>query len=409
MSSSNTVSVAGNSQSSTASLYDGAQQDWNYGIKVHEEEENLHNVDHESNDDNIAGDDCSNFADNGELEESEEGVEEYVDNDSEIPTTSAEMEVSSTVFSSNSNNSSDCNIETASSNSDSGNKIVFTSVGNIILQQQQPPISFQQQQNKEYRPSNQPSQVKSKRFVQMNTVPKFQQRTMQQQNFLPISTTSAVVTSNPSIKIVQSTGIPTTIAQQRPKTGSVIGNTQTNKGRKSTNSKLPPGAVNLERSYQICQAVIQNSKNRQQLSAQLRPPLSMAPKCNLNGGNSINTSSQYVKNEKSCSTELISSNNIGKTFYKVQYFETNVYIINILLIYIHLQILNPNFRKKYVHRQPSPTMIRHMYSSVQDQSQQNAQQFVLLHRANQLNQTPRASSAPPTQNQVTYSYKLKFI
>uniref|UniRef100_T1H015 Uncharacterized protein n=1 Tax=Megaselia scalaris TaxID=36166 RepID=T1H015_MEGSC len=96
------------------------------------------------------------------------------------------------------------------------------------------------------------------------------------------------------------------------------------------------------------------------------------------GGNSINTSSQYVKNEKSCSTELISSNNIGKTFYK---------------------ILNPNFRKKYVHRQPSPTMIRHMYSSVQDQSQQNAQQFVLLHRANQLNQTPRASSAPPTQNQ----------
>lgn len=34
----------------------------------------------------------------------------------------------------------------------------------------------------------------------------------------------------------------------------------------------PPGAVNLERSYQICQAVIQNSPNRDQLRGQLKPP-----------------------------------------------------------------------------------------------------------------------------------------
>lgn len=48
-----------------------------------------------------------------------------------------------------------------------------------------------------------------------------------------------------------------------------------NKGRggRTTNSgRPPPGAVNLERSYQICQAVIQNSPNRHQLKAQLRPP-----------------------------------------------------------------------------------------------------------------------------------------
>lgn len=39
------------------------------------------------------------------------------------------------------------------------------------------------------------------------------------------------------------------------------------RSRQLQNSKSPPGSVNLERSYQICQAVIQNSSNpnRQQL------------------------------------------------------------------------------------------------------------------------------------------------
>lgn len=40
-------------------------------------------------------------------------------------------------------------------------------------------------------------------------------------------------------------------------------------------NKPPPGAVNLERSYQICQAVIQNSPNRDQLRCQLKPPPSL--------------------------------------------------------------------------------------------------------------------------------------
>lgn len=44
------------------------------------------------------------------------------------------------------------------------------------------------------------------------------------------------------------------------------------RGRGGGGSKPPPGAVNLERSYQICQAVIQNSPNRHQLRCQLRPP-----------------------------------------------------------------------------------------------------------------------------------------
>lgn len=47
------------------------------------------------------------------------------------------------------------------------------------------------------------------------------------------------------------------------------------RGSRSNSNRPPPGAVNLERSYQICQAVIQNSPNRHQLKGQLKPPPSM--------------------------------------------------------------------------------------------------------------------------------------
>lgn len=43
-------------------------------------------------------------------------------------------------------------------------------------------------------------------------------------------------------------------------------------GKQSQPSRAPPGTVNLERSYRICQAVIENSPNCEQLKAQLRPP-----------------------------------------------------------------------------------------------------------------------------------------
>jgi hypothetical protein len=50
--------------------------------------------------------------------------------------------------------------------------------------------------------------------------------------------------------------------------------------RQLQTNKTPPGSVNLERSYQICQAVIQNSSNpnRQQLNNQLKVPNFMSQK-----------------------------------------------------------------------------------------------------------------------------------
>lgn len=47
------------------------------------------------------------------------------------------------------------------------------------------------------------------------------------------------------------------------------------RGNRANSNIKPPGEVNLERSYQICQAVIQNSPNRHQLRQQLRPPPSL--------------------------------------------------------------------------------------------------------------------------------------
>lgn len=54
--------------------------------------------------------------------------------------------------------------------------------------------------------------------------------------------------------------------------------TKRGRGSRTTSDRPPPGAVNLERSYEICRAVIQNSPNRHQLKAQLRPPPSMLAK-----------------------------------------------------------------------------------------------------------------------------------
>lgn len=84
------------------------------------------------------------------------------------------------------------------------------------------------------------------------------------------------LSSNTSLRAI-TTSTPTLLQaapQFRPKQRNKE-SAQTGKGRRNNPSKPPPGAVNLERSYQICQAVIQNSPNRDQLRFQLKPPPSL--------------------------------------------------------------------------------------------------------------------------------------
>lgn len=92
-------------------------------------------------------------------------------------------------------------------------------------------------------------------------------------------------------------------------------------GRRSQSNKPPPGAVNLERSYQICQAVIQNSPNRHQLKHQLRPPPSMlaaAAAANSGSDNSNSSesgSSSGSKKDDQTQHGVVTSTN--RTVYKV--------------------------------------------------------------------------------------------
>lgn len=84
---------------------------------------------------------------------------------------------------------------------------------------------------------------------------------------------------------------------------------QTNSNRNRSNNKPPPGAVNLERSYQICQAVIQNSPNRDQLRCQLKPPPSLLAAATVN-----NTVKKNENNRQTQYGNVTSSRNNNKTF-----------------------------------------------------------------------------------------------
>lgn len=71
---------------------------------------------------------------------------------------------------------------------------------------------------------------------------------------------------------------PTITVASTAATKTIATATKRGRGSRTTSDRPPPGAVNLERSYEICRAVIQNSPNRHHLKGQLRPPPSMLAK-----------------------------------------------------------------------------------------------------------------------------------
>jgi hypothetical protein len=78
------------------------------------------------------------------------------------------------------------------------------------------------------------------------------------------------------------------------------------KGRGRISSNRPPGAVNYHRSYQICQAVIQNSPNRHQLKAQLKPPTAFIQAV-ANGSNSQNHTITTLKKDDKTQYGIVTS------------------------------------------------------------------------------------------------------
>lgn len=203
----------------------------------------------------------------------------------------------------------------------------------------------------------------------------------------------------------------------RPKTPNRGGG----RGNRANSNRPPPGAVNLERSYQICQAVIQKSANREQLSGQLRPPPSLlTTNTGQNQANALNKIK--METDQTQYSAVTSSNKLIAT-----------------------NRMNFGGKKSIVQRQPSPMLVRHVFTSNQGipvsmailpstgtnqqmQAQQhqinmqtdnqtghlmnNVGQYVLVQRAGigiGENLAPRASSAPPAQNQVCNCWKKLYF
>ncbi|XP_030749598.1 polycomb protein Asx isoform X3 [Sitophilus oryzae] len=184
--------------------------------------------------------------------------------------------------------------------------------------------------------------------------------------------------------------------------------------RNRGNSK-PPGEVNLERSYQICQAVIQNSPNRDQLRCQLKPPPSLLAVATANNAKkSDNRQTQYSS---------VTSSRGNKTFTpplpsgNFQIASNN-----------GIKNMGPKIRPGlpfHQQRQPSPpVVVRHVFTTsgqgipvtmavlpqgsalspemVEGQNPVGSVgQYILVQRAGVVdhNTIPRSSSAPPSQQQ----------
>ncbi|XP_057337307.1 polycomb protein Asx-like [Microplitis mediator] len=165
--------------------------------------------------------------------------------------------------------------------------------------------------------------------------------------------------------------------------GSRNGNKEQSSGRSRTSTKEPPGAVNLERSYQICQAVIQSSPNRDQLKAHLKPPPSLLARgdgaftTSKSGGRTITT----VKTQKPHQTShQHQKNNQNKT---------------------QAVMLRQVFATA---RQPSAVEVTENSNTSVAQLGTNGAgnfgQYILVQRTGVSDGAPRASSAPPLPPQI---------
>ncbi|XP_017762102.1 PREDICTED: polycomb protein Asx isoform X1 [Eufriesea mexicana] len=166
---------------------------------------------------------------------------------------------------------------------------------------------------------------------------------------------------------------------QSSQRGSRNSNKEQGGGRSRSTTKEPPGAVNLERSYQICQAVIQSSPNRDQLKAHLKPPPSLLARgdgaftTNKSGGRTITT----VKTQKPSQT----------------------------------------IQNKQAQNKTQAVMLRHVFATARQatstevpESNTVAQlgstttgglgQYILVQRTGVGDSAPRASSAPPLPPQI---------
>lgn len=227
--------------------------------------------------------------------------------------------------------------------------------------------------------------------------------------------------------IVKNSGIVSVSGNSASSSGSGRGN------RSNSNNRPPPGAVNLERSYQICQAVIQNSPNRHQLKCQLKPPPPFL-NATANTGSTTTTTATISNNNSNCGNSPItikkedqtqygivtSSNKLGPRMVfsnKKNNFVPQRKASPILV----RQVLQPNHVVTVMTTSASAGGLTQTQPQTQriisnDPFEQNLGQYVLVQRATIAanaagistsdNLTPRSSSAPPAQNLVGFSITM---
>lgn len=251
-------------------------------------------------------------------------------------TLTPEAEVSSTVANNNSNNSSDSDhsnempfististptvippttivcLPTLVSVPNSGTQKVnniqttYISAPSIIAQKQQQQSQIIQNQQQTFGKAIQRTQQ-----IQLPQNTHITQATVNQRAALVASSSSLPYLQLQTTQPLRA--VPNTIQQTNSTANNVKHLKIANKGgrgsRTNNNNRPPPGAVNLERSYQICQAVIQNSPNRHQLKAQLLPPPSLLATTN-NSNSNTSVVPTIIKKE-----EITSS--ATRTIYKV--------------------------------------------------------------------------------------------
>ncbi|KYM76336.1 Polycomb protein Asx [Atta colombica] len=183
----------------------------------------------------------------------------------------------------------------------------------------------------------------------------------------------------PSLTVTDRSSRPSRASNQGSHRGSRNNNKEQG-GRSRSSTKEPPGAVNLERSYQICQAVIQSSPNRDQLKAHLKPPPSLLAR----GDGAFTTSKSG-----------------GRTLTTVKPQKTQ-------------QAIQHN---KQAQNKTQAVMLRHVFASARQaastevtESTPIAQlgsttsnglgQYILVQRTGVGDSAPRASSAPPLPPQI---------
>ena len=148
-----------------------------------------------------------------------------------------------------------------------------------------------------------------------------------------------------------------------PTHGKTKTKSQSTGNRNRSSNKPPPGAVNLERSYQICQAVIQNSPNRDQLRCQLKPPPSLLVAAAVNAAKKSDNNRTQYGNVTSSRNGSASSTTGSKTFTPPLPAVSNSYQMIPGGNNMKVKARTVQYQQQ---RQPSPpVVVRHVFTSGQ--------------------------------------------